>query len=266
MKGPVSSDWIALDLVGAVARGEIAAHYQPQVSLVSGRIVAIETLSRWNHPERGMVAPDVFIPVAESTGLIAEIGAFMIEEGCREAVHLRENGHDTEVSVNVSAVQLATDAFYDTTLEVIERLSPSPASLTIEITESRGIHDLDLAVTRLDGLRSLGVGISVDDFGTGYSSIDQVLLLPATEVKIDRSITQDCSEEGAAVIVAAVALAREWSMVVVAEGVETEAQLDRVRDLGCDRAQGYLLGRPVSADEIDLLMSDDRPRFTQRAS
>ncbi|MET0932704.1 MAG: EAL domain-containing protein [Mycetocola sp.] len=244
---------IASDLRGAVDRAEIVAWFQPQVDVETGRIIAVEALSRWQHPTRGLVSPLVFIPAAEDTGAIHEIGAFMLHEGCRHAARWRDSGLDLDVSVNVSAVQLATPGVFDQLHDLLDAFALPEGTLTIEITESQLIADLNDVAMRLARLKAFGLGISLDDFGTGHSSLAQLQDLPITELKLDRSLIQQLSI-GGALIGVAVALLQERGVRVVAEGVETEEQLERVRDLRCDRAQGYLFGRPMPVDKVDEVL------------
>ncbi len=245
---------IETDLEGAVDRGEIVAYFQPQVDLATGEVVAAEALSRWQHPTRGLVSPVEFIPAAERTGLIHEIGAFMLEEGCRHAARWRAEGRNIDVSVNVSAIQLSKPDIFNRLHEILQAHTLPDGALTIELTESQVIADLHSVAARLRLLTSLGLGISLDDFGTGRSSLSHLQDLPITELKIDRSLIQDKTSASAMVEVA-VALLKERGVRVVAEGVETEEHLRRVRALHCDRAQGFLFGRPVPVEELDEMLA-----------
>lgn len=247
------------ELPRAVSRGQITAHYQPQFDVDSGEIVAVETLARWTHPKFGAVAPSLFIPLAEDLGLIDELGDHMIGLGCDAARDWQRRGRAIEVAVNVSALQLADPDFARRLLRAVEQHQLSPRLLTIEVTESAEILDVSVVAERLDWLRSVGVTISVDDFGTGHSSVEQVLDLRATELKIDQSLVRDESAAARTLLAAVVTFAHDKGLRVVAEGVETESQLMRVRELRCDRAQGYLLGHPVEKTEIDrMLQAHDR--------
>lgn len=248
-------DRLARDLEGAVERGEILAHYQPQVDTVTGRVVAVEALCRWRHPEFGAIAPDVFVPIAEETGSIHSIGRFMIEEGCLLAADWERAGSPVEVAVNVSAKQLAP-GFFGHLGEFHTREGIGPGRLTIEITESQMITDVDAAVRDLAIVRGLGVGISVDDFGSGHSTVDQVITLPVTELKIDQAIVQDESESSQRMMSAIVDLVHRRGLRVVAEGVETEQQLERVRLLHCDRVQGYLIARPLPRLDVEDFIAE----------
>jgi EAL domain-containing protein (putative c-di-GMP-specific phosphodiesterase class I) len=243
------------DLAVAVERGEIEAYFQPQVDAASGRIVAMEALARWQHPTEGTIPPAVFIPIAEENNLITGIGNFMIDEGCRCASEWSDRGLGVEVAVNVSAAQLMTPELLDHLAATLRRRSLPADALVIEITESLPLVEVPEVSDLLKQMREIGLGISVDDFGTGYSSLEQLMGLPATEVKIDRSRVKDATD-GDPFIVEVVELARSRGLRVVAEGVETEEQLRIVRELGVDRAQGYLFGRPQpEAEAVRLLES-----------
>jgi EAL domain-containing protein (putative c-di-GMP-specific phosphodiesterase class I) len=237
------------ELVGAVGRHEILAYYQPQIDLASGTIVAVEALSRWQHPSRGLLQPNLFIGIAEQSALILEIGDEMIDNGCRCS---RLWG--LEVAVNVSAAQLATTEFFDHLMERLIEESLGDNSITVEITESKAIGDLEEVSRRLSLLRELGVDISIDDFGSGFSSLDQVLSLPVTEVKLDRSLIQGHLRESEEMMTSVIAIAHARGIRIVAEGIETAAHLELARNLGCDRAQGYLLGMPTPENEVGELL------------
>ena len=253
-EGRRSSVTIESDLEGAVGRAEIVAFFQPQVDVGTGQVVAVEALARWEHPTRGLLQPCEFIPVAERSGLIGEIGAFMLEEGCFQAARWHSRGFEVGVSVNVSALQLASASFFDRLRELLVEFVLPDGTLTIEITESQLISDPETVAARLRVMRDFGLGISLDDFGTGHTSLSQLRDLPITELKIDKSLMQEYTSDDAMVAVA-VALLQERGVRVVAEGVETADQVERVRRLHCDRAQGYLFGRPMPVDDVDTLIS-----------
>ena len=242
------------DLQGAVARGELTAYYQPQIDLGTDRIVAVEALARWEHPIQGLLPPRDFIPRAEESGLIHEIGAFMMETGCESGAEWHDHGVDLEVAVNVSAMQLADPAFLGGLSEILEAHALPPHLLTIEITESQLIEDVPSVATRLTELAELGVGISIDDFGTGHSSLSRLQELPFSELKIDQHLVQDGDEARLSLVAIVVGLVRDRGVRVVAEGIETLEQLHRVRDFGCDRAQGFFLSRPIPKTGIDSLV------------
>ena len=240
---------VATELEGAVARGEMRAVFQPQIDVATRRIVAVEALARWTHPQLGAVSPADFIPVAEQLGLIGEIGDFMLDESCRCSSQWIAAGLNVEVAVNVSPAQLATVDFLDRIQSNLERHRLSADTLTIEITESLPVAEVPTVLVRLAELRELGVGVSVDDFGTGHSSNERLATLPVNELKLDQSLVQDLNPPPE-FLTEAIALARQRGLRVVAEGVETEEQFDRARRIGCDRAQGYLFGRPASEADI----------------
>ncbi|MFM9918922.1 EAL domain-containing protein [Lacisediminihabitans sp. H27-G8] len=247
------------ELSEAIARGEIVAHFQPQVDLRTGDIVAVETLSRWEHPHRGVIGPGEFIPLAERTGLIHRMGAHMIEQGCRVAAGWIGRGRPVEVSINVSATQLSTPLFFADVISSLERTCLLPGLLTLEITESQAITDIRPVRDHLGQLRDRGVGISIDDFGTGYSSIERLLRLGATELKLDRTLIQARSDSTLALVAAVVSLVHERGIRVVAEGVETADHLEQTRRLGCDRAQGFLFAPPTTSTRLEQVFSANRP-------
>ncbi|WP_227496998.1 sensor domain-containing protein [Planctomonas psychrotolerans] len=239
------------ELHGALQRGELTVWYQPQVDVRSDRIVAVEALVRWHHPILGAIPPSAFIPIAEENGLIHEMGRFVLNEACTLAALWQDRGHRLEVAVNVSALQLTSPEFFTALTSGLRDCALDPAALTIEITESQMVGDIATVAPRLAALRNLGVGISVDDFGTGYSSLSQLHTLPVTELKIDQTFIRNDSATSAALVAAVVGLSRGLSLRVVAEGVETPEQLQMLRDLNCDRAQGYLIARPMPRSDLD---------------
>jgi len=245
---------LATDLSHALEREELHVQYQVQVDVESRDIVGVEALCRWEHPQLGDVGPEIFIPLAESTGLINAIGAFMIENSCRLAAELHGRGIDIGVAVNVSAHELATTDVYAAVAAHVVDLRLGEDWLTLEVTESVEIEDIPLVAARLGALRDIGVSVSIDDFGTGYSSIPQALALPGNELKIDRSLVVAAEDVGSSIVVGIVALAHRHGMRVVAEGVETEEQLALVTAAGCDRAQGFLFSRPMSRDALDVAL------------
>jgi EAL domain-containing protein (putative c-di-GMP-specific phosphodiesterase class I) len=237
-------------LEGAVGRGEIIALFQPQFDLISGKLVAVEALCRWNLPGAGIVPPDQFIPVAEEAGFIHDIGRFMADQCCKALTEW-----PLDVSVNVSPLQLETPDFTDWLTDCLTDHHSKGGSLTLEITESRPIADLAPMLKRLEPLRMLGVGVALDDFGIGHSSLKQLKRLHGTEVKLDRSLVSDDSAVAFARMAEVVDLAHRSGIRVVAEGIETDADLDRARVLGCDRGQGFLLGRPQTRAQISRLVA-----------
>ncbi|MGA8009169.1 MAG: EAL domain-containing protein [Thiomonas sp.] len=237
------------DLRQALAREELIAYYQPRVRTSDGVISSAEALIRWQHPQRGLLTPDVFIPVAESSGLIAPIGHWMINAACQQMAAWRRDGVDVaRVSVNVSPVQLVSGELVGQVRTALERSSIPPSTLELEITESLLVDDNQNAFAQLATLRDTGVAIALDDFGTGYSSMAALRKLPIDVMKIDRSFVIDLETDTSALpsVRAIVALAQAAQLHLVAEGVETEVQASMLRELGCHELQGYLYSRPVA--------------------
>ena len=245
------------DLRGALPRGELWIAYQPVVELVGGRVVGVEALLRWRHPERGELGPMAFVPLAEETGLIDVIGTWVLEEACRQAVAWRRRGWALRPAVNVSVHQLADLGFANAVQRTLARTGLPGDRLTLEVTESVLAHDPSVASV-LRAVQQLGVDVSIDDFGTGYSSLTYLRRLGADGLKVDRSfvdgLTTDPEDE--AIVVAVIGLAHSLGLRAIAEGVETEAQRERLVALGCDLAQGYLISRPQPAEELDRWLAD----------
>jgi EAL domain-containing protein (putative c-di-GMP-specific phosphodiesterase class I) len=243
----------------AIERHQIVPFFQPQVDVVSKRVVAVEALARWDHPEHGLLPPEVFIPAAQHHGMMDDLGILMADAASRAAVTWIAAGYPIQVSVNVSATQLAGPRLTDWLHFLLERSELPAESLIIEITETNQFDDLPGVAGRLDELRALGLGIAIDDFGAGFSSFSRIDQLPATELKIDLSLVQDESDDGYATLIEIVEYAHARGIRVVAEGVETEEQAHRVEALRCQRAQGFLYGRPMpEADFTRLLAERDR--------
>jgi EAL domain-containing protein (putative c-di-GMP-specific phosphodiesterase class I) len=252
------------DLSGAVAGGQIEAYYQPQIDPVTGAIVAVEALSRWRHPSRGLVLPDSFIPLAEEEGLVEGIDERMLEDACAWSETWWALGVRREVSVNVSAGTLATGRFFRHLAETVDASGLPAGLVTIEITESQGIPDLPLVIRNLLTVRERGVGVSLDDLGIGHSSVERMTRLPLTEVKLDQSLVQKVTSASTELIRAVVEHAEQRGLRVVAEGIQTEEQLDRIRELGCDRAQGFLIAPPMPREALDELLIAEAAAGAQR--
>ncbi len=231
----------------ALAKNELSLHYQPEISLTSGMVVRHEALLRWNNPVLGNVSPVRFIPIAEETGLIVPIGEWVLQEACRHTQECLSAGSNAGVSVNVSSVQFARSDFVDTVVRALALTGLPAARLELELTETVVMQAIDVVAQKVSNLRQIGVGISIDDFGTGYSSLSYLRKLRIDGLKIDRSFIRDIPHDPNAVSLtrALVSLAHGLGMQVVVEGVETRDQLEAVRGMGCDTAQGYYLGRPV---------------------
>jgi EAL domain-containing protein (putative c-di-GMP-specific phosphodiesterase class I) len=249
---------LAADLSGAAGRGELLAYFQPLVDVATGRIVAAEALCRWRHPGIGLVSPNVFIEIAERTEVIEEIGRFMLETGCAFLQHAERNGLDLAVSVNASPAQLSTDGVWTQLRSELAARSLDPTRVTVEVTESLKIEDPEGVAAVLTVLKDHGVGVSLDDFGTGHTSAAQFSQLPITEVKIDRSLIQATAAGIMARVEDAIWMANRLKIRVVAEGVETPEQMDYVRRLGCERAQGFLLGRAMPLASFDAFVARQR--------
>ncbi|GAA1980553.1 EAL domain-containing protein [Microbacterium pumilum] len=248
-------DDLSQELEADLRDGGVYAVYQPLIEVATGDLVGVEGLCRWDRSGGVPVGPDVFIPVAESSGLIHALGRFMVDECLAAGDRWRLAGWNVEVSVNVSPVQLTTATFSsDLAAKMIDRVAP-PVAFTIEITESLPLADLDDIVPRLEELRSINVGVSLDDFGSGHASAGQLRRLPLTEVKFDRSLIQSHSPSAMSALQQAVARARELGLRTVAEGIETSQHLERARELGCDRAQGFLFGAPMRIAEVDAILA-----------
>ncbi len=252
----------------ALERREFVLHYQPKVDLRSGRIVGAEGLLRWECPGRGLVPPSDFIPVAEQNGLIVPIGAWVIGEACRQLRAWLDAGlAEARVAVNVSARQFRDPGLEQTVTAALERYRLEPERLTLELTESLLMEDVDEALERVAHLGRIGVGLSLDDFGTGYSSLAYLSRLPLRELKIDRSFVSGMTTDSSAVTIAAavIALAHLMHLTVVAEGVEAGTQAELLRRFECDEAQGFYFSRPVTADAFaDLLRKGLLPPSPER--
>ncbi len=253
------------DLRRALERSEFRLEYQPIVSLPDRSIVGVEALIRWHHPQRGLVSPVEFIPVAEENGLIEPIGRWVLERACRQAAHWhneRPDARPLEMSVNLSAVQLAKPGLADTVQATLQATGLDPACLCLEITETAMLREPEAIEEALRALGALGVRLALDDFGTGYSSLSYLPHLPLDTLKIDRSFVDGLGLEAqdTAITEAIIAMSRALSLTVVAEGVEAERQADELSRLGCELAQGFHFCRPVAAREISAMLRDG-PRW-----
>ena len=241
------------DLNHVVVRGELRLQYQPVVDLTTGGAVAVEALVRWDHPTRGLIPPNVFIPLAERNGVIVEIGEWVLRQSCRAAAAWRAKSlPNLRISVNVSARQLDDPTFANLVASVLEDTSLPATALTLEVTESVLMRDPHCAIQLLGPLKAMGVRLAIDDFGTGYSSLASLQHFPADQLKIDKAFidTVEASAEGSAIIRAVVGLARTLQMETVAEGIETREQWARLRELSCDLGQGYYFARPLGPEAV----------------
>jgi diguanylate cyclase (GGDEF)-like protein/PAS domain S-box-containing protein len=240
------------DLQRAITTGQLELHYQPVVRLHDGSVSGVEALLRWRHPERGLVSPDQFIPLAEEMGLIVPIGRWVLREGCRQATLMRRKlpGHpQLTMSINLSVKQLQHSDIVGDVSDALDQSGLEPGALTLEITESVMIADTDLAVERLNELKALGVRLAMDDFGTGYSSLSYLSRLPVDILKMDRSFLRPgASVAESELATAVVGLGKTLNLEVVAEGIELEEQWHSLRDLECELGQGFYFARPMDAD------------------
>ena len=248
------------DLRQALANNELELFFQPKIDARSGKITAAEALLRWNHPTRGMVMPNSFIPLAERSGLIGPLGNWVIEAACRQARAWRDKGLRMRVAINLSAYQMRQDDIADRIADALARHRIHPALLTCEITETAAMEDTGATQETFRRLGEMGTHLSIDDFGTGYSSLSYLRQLPAEELKIDASFVKDVdsSADARAVVDAVVKLAHALGLKVVAEGVETLRQHKILVELGCDELQGYLFAKPMTARALLLWAMDDR--------
>jgi diguanylate cyclase (GGDEF)-like protein len=248
------------ELRGALARNEFVVHYQPLVSVATREIVGTEALVRWRHPQRGMIAPDDFIPTAEQTGVIVPVGRWVLRSACEQTVAWHREHPDQppiSISVNLSAKQLVDRDLIDDVVTALGDSGLQPEYLCLEITESAVIDELDAVLPKLNALKRIGVSLALDDFGTGYSSLSYLRQLPVDSLKLDRSFIADLSVAGDHhIVVAIIDLAHALGLSVTAEGVETEEQLAVLTQMSSNLAQGYLLGRPMTPQRLTNLLND----------
>jgi diguanylate cyclase (GGDEF)-like protein len=261
----------------AMERDEFALHYQPKINVKTGAITGVEALIRWTHPERGMIPPSQFIPVAEDTGLILPIGGWVLGEACAQSKAWRNAGlPDVTMAVNVSAMEFQDPNFLEHLFQVLEETATDPALLKIELTESVLMKNAERAIIVLRKMRESGIKVAIDDFGTGYSSLSYLQRFPIDELKIDQSfVRQIGSADGdTAIVTAVISMARSLRLRVVAEGVETVEELEFLREQQCDEVQGYYFSKPVPPDLLAGLLVNGvlppapahrRPRKTKEA-
>jgi EAL domain-containing protein (putative c-di-GMP-specific phosphodiesterase class I) len=251
----------------AVELNELMLHYQPQVSTVTGQVTGFEALVRWNHPCRGVVGPGEFIPVAEETGLIVDIGRWVLREACRQLVEWQKStfGHPLTISVNVSPKELRESDFVTSVEETLRVTGIDPACLRLELTESSILGTGDTAIETLCRLKALNVGLEIDDFGTGYSSLSYLQRLPFDTVKIDQSFIRELEQnkDSTQIVRTILDLTRSLGMTTVAEGVETDAQVNQLTRMGCDQIQGFYFSKPVNPEAALALL--DLPNQMSRS-
>jgi EAL domain-containing protein (putative c-di-GMP-specific phosphodiesterase class I) len=256
------------DLRHAIDRGEFEVHYQPTIDLNSGRLVSMEALVRWRHPDRGLVAPIEFIPLSEETGLIIALGKWVLGESCRQAVSWRNRFGESapSVSVNLSARQVQHPEIVAEVKAMLDQSGLAPDALTLEITETFVVEDAESNRVTIQRLKELGVRLAIDDFGSGYSSLGYLKRLPVDILKIDRAFVQTLGRdpEDTAIVEAVTNLAHTLHMQVTAEGVETIEQVEQVRALGVDLGQGFFFARPLPADQATSLVEMTKAGLDQR--
>jgi len=251
------------ELRAAIEKKQFVLYYQPKVDMRSARIMGMEALVRWRHPQKGLVPPSEFIPFAEETGLIIPLGNWVLQEACRQTREWHERGiRDLVVAVNISGVQFQQPDLVENVSEALRQSRLQARYLELEITESVVMQNAPEAIVMLEQLHHMGVGLSIDDFGTGYSSLNYLKRFPIDKLKIDQSFIRDISADAddAAIVQAIIAMAHGLRLRVVAEGVENEAQLDFLRALNNDEYQGFLYSKPLQAREVErrLLLEVDR--------
>lgn len=241
------------ELRHAVREGQLILFYQPQIDLISGKVIAAEALVRWQHPEHGLVPPDTFIPLAEESGLINEISDWVLEDACRQLKLWNDSGYQLKVAVNMSSKDLQSEGFSEKLFNVIERYNIDPKTLELEITEGTLMKNPEIIEDELNAMRRLGVTLAIDDFGSGFSSLNYLKRLPVDILKIDRMFIRDLGKDDndLAIVAGIVALAKNLGLSTVAEGVETAEQFQLLQDLGCDTCQGYYFSKPIPALEFE---------------
>jgi diguanylate cyclase (GGDEF)-like protein len=253
---------IELHLQSVIENGALLLHYLPEVDMRTGEILAAEALVRWQHPTRGLLAPDSFIGVAESINLAGELGRWVMRTACAEFARWRSRGVglDTVLRINVSPVQLVTDGFVESVAGIIDEFGLDGASVCLEITESVVVQDIETTRITLRGLKDVGVQVAIDDFGTGYSVLSHLKSLPVDTLKIDKGFVRELGSNPGdlAIVRAIIALAEAFGLQLVAEGVETEVAALTLLRHGCHRAQGFLLSRPVACDAMESLLAKGR--------
>jgi diguanylate cyclase (GGDEF)-like protein len=251
---------LELDMRGALLRGEFVLHYQPVVHLGSGRIIEVEALARWQHRERGLLPPEEFIALMEETGLIVPVGTWVLREACRQLTEWTAQFHHQPpltMSVNLSARQLQDPGLVAAVADALAESHVDPACLKLEITESVVMQDAPSTLETLHALKALGIQLAIDDFGTGYSSLGYLKRFPVDTLKIDRSFVQGVAlnAEDTAIVRAVISVAKSLNLSVTAEGIENDAQLVQLQELGCDRGQGYLFARPLAPGRLREALS-----------
>jgi EAL domain-containing protein (putative c-di-GMP-specific phosphodiesterase class I) len=265
---PYSMRRLALmgELRYAIEQNELTLHYQPKVDLQTGHTTGVEALLRWNHPQHGFIPPDEFVPLAEHTGLIRPLTLWVLNAALRQSHIWKMMGVDLVMAVNLSARNLQESKLSDQIVELLEAWDVPAASLLVEVTESALMDDHTNARKILTDIKGVGVNASLDDFGTGYSSLVSLSQLPIAEIKIDRSFVMDMTsnQQNAAIVRSTIDLGHNLNRVVTAEGVEDRKTLEALKSMGCDKAQGYFLSRPLPANELVEWLRESEWRIDKR--
>lgn len=249
---------LEMDMRLGIVRGEFELNFQPQLNAGSNALIGVEALIRWNHPTRGRLGPNSFIPAAEANGLIIELGKMVLRDACRQCREWLDHGHMIgSVSVNISSVQFKSQGFVEFIEKTLSETGLDPVHLELEITESAMMEDVEKSCRLLGRLRELGVHLSIDDFGTGYSSLAYLKRLPISRLKIDKSFVDNLAVDAndLAIAEAVVTLGHVLGLDVIAEGVETGMQADKLKEKGCDQLQGFLFAKPLSVGDFEDWMS-----------
>ncbi|MGZ5146303.1 MAG: EAL domain-containing response regulator [Burkholderiales bacterium] len=246
------------EVIEGLEQNQFEPFYQPKVELATRRIVGAEALARWRHPQEGIVLPGAFIKVLEEAGKIDELTWIMLRKAITFCSRLNATGTDSSIAVNLSLKSLNNAELANRIIEIAERLNLAPAKICLEITESAATTNLGAALENLTRLRMSGFGLSIDDFGTGYSSMQQLVRIPFSELKIDRSFVANAGTHEAATVIltSSLQIARQLKIRAVAEGVETQQQWDYLQELGCDHAQGYFIAKPMEANSYVKWLRD----------
>ncbi|MGB3534708.1 MAG: EAL domain-containing protein [Microcoleaceae cyanobacterium] len=252
---------LADDLQFAIRRGELQLYYQPQVNLETGTVIGAEALLRWFHAEKGLISPAEFIPIAEETGLIISIDEWVFTTACQHINALHQVGFNTlKVAVNLSGEHFKIPNLNQRLLKILNKVNLRPKFIEVELTESTLVNDVQLGIKNLQGLKALGITVSVDDFGTGYSSLSYLKHFAFDILKIDRFFIQEIDRDikQQAIVKAMMSMAHQLNLTVIAEGIETEAELNFLQQNGCDAAQGYFISRPLPWDKFQQFIQQSR--------
>ncbi len=248
------------DLRQAIEKNELVLYYQPRVNITTGKTQSVEALVRWQHPQRGLIFPDNFIPLAEETGLIVPLGAWVLRTACQQIRTWQDAGSDMVISVNLSAKQFYHGDLLETTMDILEETGALPHLLELEITETLCLYDIVSAIETMKELRKRNIHIAMDDFGTGQSSLVNLKRLPIDTLKIDKSFIQDAeiSSESASIVNAIIVLGKTMRLHITAEGVETTGQLQLLKQYGCDEVQGYLFTKPLPVKKVEAYFNNNQ--------